>query len=587
MKDLGKRLLTAGIAGVLAVAPVAICASAAVGAPSGGPSGATAGARTGAVERQRVDAVRTPRIGWYECYGNAECATTELPLDYDEPRGATTEIALLRIKAKDQKNRIGSLFVNPGGPGGSGTSFAYSAQYFLSPAVLQRFDIVGFDPRGIGASENVRCFPSVRAQNAVLRDLNIAFPWGRAEEKKYIRAAEELGRACSSTGEPLTGSASTAEAARDMDVLRRAVGDDKLSYLGFSYGTAIGQYYANMFPDRFRTVAVDGVLDPEHWAGTGSTAGQGQDQRVRSAAGAHRALMEILGRCDEAGPKYCVFAAGDPKKRFEVIARKLRAEPIEITDEFGTYTISYADFVGGMLGALYGVDAGDFTTYLAQEVWTLLFPPSAAAAGTAKAALIRRIKQARTRPGRDFPYDNSLESASAVACADAQHPRDADLFPALTAAADKKAPYFGRAWGWATVQCSRSTWTARDEDAYTGPWTTRTAAPVLLVGTRWDPATSYEDAVSAAGRLPNSFLLSSTNWGHTSYGTSACATGAIDTYLLSGALPARGTLCKGDYEPFTAPLPVGGSSSGAESPREAGLPPVADPLPLSILNGNR
>ena len=154
--------------------------------------------------------------------------------------------------------------------------------------------------------------------------------------------------------------------------------------------------------------------------------------------------------------------------------------------------------------------------------------------------------------------------------------------------ADARAPYFGRAWGWGTVQCARNTWTVRDEDAYTGPWTRHTAAPVLFVGTKWDPATNYDDAVSASKRLPNSRLISNTNWGHTSYGTSACVTGAIDTYLLSGTLPAKGTLCEGAYQPFTTPLPTdGGAATLKAAAVEAKRPPVATPLLPSTLNGNR
>ena len=121
-------------------------------------------ATTSAKERKRVDSVKTPKLGWYKCYDTAECATVRLPLDYDKPKGATTEIAVLRVKASDQKHKIGSLFLNPGGPGGSGTSIALNAPYFLSDSVLDRFDIVGVDPRGIAFSENVKCFKSTKDQ---------------------------------------------------------------------------------------------------------------------------------------------------------------------------------------------------------------------------------------------------------------------------------------------------------------------------------------------------------------------------------------------------------------------------------------
>jgi pimeloyl-ACP methyl ester carboxylesterase len=546
---------------------------------------------TSAQERARVDRVPTPKLGWYACYETAECATTWLPLDYDNPKGAKTEIAVARIKAKDQKHKIGTLFLNPGGPGGSGVDIALAAPYFLSQTLLDKFDIVGFDPRGIASSTNVRCWKSVKDQTAVLNEMNVAFPWGKAEEKTYVDGAKKFGKACSTTGKPLTGSMSTAEVVRDMDVLRRAVGDKKLSYLGFSYGTAIGQYYANMFPDRFRAIVVDGVLDPEHWVGTKATANVEQDQRIKSAVGAYRALQEILKRCDKAGEKYCEFAAGDPVKNFDVIAQKLRQKPIVITDDSGSYTITYADFVGGILGDLYDVGAGDWVTQDAAYISTLLNSSSSAAAkATAKAALIKKIRDNKgKKAARDFPYDNGFESFATVDCTDAFHPKDAGQWPALMVTADKKAPYFGRAWGWETAQCARNTWTVRDEDAYTGPWTRHTAAPVLIVGTKWDPATNYDDAVSASKRLPNSRLLSNTNWGHTSYGTSDCATNAIDNYLLKVKLPAKGTLCQGAYQPFLEPLPTDPAavSTLAAPATQANRPPVAGPPMPSTLNGTR
>lgn len=588
MSRLGKRLLTAGFTGVLLGGGAAAPAQAAPGAAPGRTAGPAA---TSELERKRVDSVPTPDLGWYSCYGGVECATTRLPLDYDEPQGATTEIALLRVKAKDQKRKIGSLFVNPGGPGGSGTDMAIAAPYFLSQSVIDRFDIVGFDPRGVMASDNVKCFGSVKQQTEILGRMGVGFPFGEKQERDYLEAAKELGKACSTSGRPLTGAMSTAEAARDMDVLRRAVGDEKLTYLAFSYGSALGQYYANMFPDRFRAIAVDGILDPEHWVGTPKTANAEQDERLGSAAGAYRALRELLKRCDKAGEKYCEFAAGDPVKRFDTIAQRLRKKPLTITDEFGEYTITYADFVNGILGALYGIDAGEAVASISQQLWTLIYPPSdTSLAKAARTDLIQRIKDARKKPARDFPYANGFEAFASVLCTDALHPKDADSWPALMNKADKRAPYFGRAWGWSSVQCARETWTVHDEDAYTGPWNVHTTAPILFVGARWDPATNYDDATSAARRAPNARLLTSTNWGHTSYGTSECVTRAVDTYLVQAQLPARGTTCEGEYQPYTVPLPTTGelpTQPTESTPTTTGLPPVAAQPPPSILNGSR
>jgi pimeloyl-ACP methyl ester carboxylesterase len=564
------RLTAAGLAGMLLAATLATAAPA-VAAPTGSASEPTATAAaepaaaasavaiakghatTSARERKRVDSVKTPKLSWYKCYGWAECTTARVPLDYDNPRGATTQLALLRVKATNQKARIGSLFVNPGGPGASATDLAFASPLFLSDSILERFDVVGVDPRGVGSSTNIRCFTSVAAQTRALAALTSPFPYGKAEETKYISALKGLGKACSTTGRTVAGAMSTAEVARDMDVMRRAVGDKKLTYLGFSYGTALGQYYANMFPERFRAIAVDGVINPTTWVGNSSTSGIIQDDRLRSADGAYKALMEILKRCDAAGEDYCDFAEGDPVARFATIAARLKAEPIVLPGLIGgTVTITYADFIGQILGAMYSPFAGDDVAMYAQAMWILTDPNPPADPAELTAAKATTATYART--SHDFMYANDAEAFSGVMCTDALHPKDASSWPAASAKSDKRAPYFGRLWAWGSAQCARNTWTVRDEDAYMGPFNRKTAATVLVVGSYWDPATNYVEAVSSAKLLPNSRLLSSDNFGHTAYGTGDCATGVIDKYLLRGTLPAKGTVCKGEDQPFTQPL---------------------------------
>ncbi|XVV11215.1 alpha/beta hydrolase [Actinoplanes sp. CA-131856] len=543
------RLLTATLAGVMAASAIAAPALA-------------GGHKTG------VDAVPTPKLGWYKCYDYAECATVQLPLDYDNPRGATTEIAVLRVKAKNQSAKIGSLFVNPGGPGGSATQFALAAPYWLTDPLLQRFDVVGVDPRGIGASENVRCFKSVKEQTAVLDLMNVPFPVTGAEEKAYVQGSKLLGKACSTTGRPLTGAASTAEVARDMDVIRRAVGDKKLNYLGFSYGSALGQYYANMFPDRFRALVVDGVLDPVAWVGNTR---QVIDDRLHSSDGAYKALIEILKRCDKAGEAKCVFAEGDPVRHFRQIAEHLKKEPLALPDgEGGTIQVTYAVFVSAILGSLYQFDAGEQVTAIADQVGDAI-------EGGSTAALVQRVKDARATRQYDFPYDNSAEAGTTVICTDGRFPANAADWPRYADRREAAAPYFGRSWGWIDSPCAHKTWTVRDEDAYTGPFTRRTAAPVLVVGNFWDPATNYRGAVSSSRLLPNSVLLSSNNWGHTAYGSGVCATTAIDNYLLTGTPPARGTVCTDAPQPFVNPVATMAAAAGKQRP------PIAAPLPDSIL----
>ncbi|GAA2509984.1 alpha/beta fold hydrolase [Winogradskya humida] len=408
-----RTLVSAALAGLLlsagAVAP-APAAGAAVPAPVTGS----------AVPAALVDAVPTPELDWQPCHDIAECATVRLPLDYDEPDGETIGIGVLRVRAKDRAHRIGSLFVNPGGPGGSATEMALSAPSFLSGSLLRRFDIVGVDPRGIGAGEHLTCFTSAGEQAGVLDLFSAAFPVTRKENADYVRGSELLGRACSTTGRRLAGSVSTAEVARDMDVIRRAVGDSKLTFYGKSYGSYLGQVYANMFPDRFRALVVDGTIDPVAW--TGRNTRQILDDRVHFSDGAYRALVDLLRRCDRAGEERCVFAAGDPVRNFDAITRRLL---------LGRGPMTYADFVMATILALFSPDAGAQVTRLAADV---------------RAAL----DGGRVSPRAAVAYDNTKEAGTAVLCTDGLFPGDAATWPA--AVAGDQLPG-GR---WRRAGCSRT-----------------------------------------------------------------------------------------------------------------------------------
>jgi pimeloyl-ACP methyl ester carboxylesterase len=582
------RRVRTGLALVVAAATAATTAIA-----TGAPASAAAGSdRTSAKEAARVDRVKTPRLAWFDCsliFGTpgAQCSTADLPLDYDKPEGATTQVALLRIKTAVPSKRIGTLFLNPGGPGGSGVGIASFAPYFLGQDVLDHFDIVGFDPRGTNFGDQVRCWDNVADQSDDLAGLSVAFPYTKAENTAAVKSAKAWGRACSTTGKPLSGSMSTAEVARDMDVLRRAVGDKKLNYLGFSYGSYLGNVYANMFPDRVRSVVIDGVLDPVAWAGTAQNAGIPQTARLKSGEGADKALHEILVRCAKAGPDFCTLAGlGDPLELFEDVTERAKKAPLTIidpNDPTNPIVLSYADIYGILLGALYDQFFGySFVDFFVSALVTGTLPAATEGDRAAAARTIRTVRahvaktlkpasataaQRKAFGGYAFPYDNSPDAFSSVLCTDGLNPKDAGAWPGYATANAKKAPGFGPLWTWASAQCASNTWTVRDEDRYAGPFTRRTAKPVLVVGNFYDPATNYDGAVTAAKLLPNSRLLSSDSFGHTAYGTSDCLTGAVDAYLVRLALPAKGTVCVGP-QPFTEPLtPV--AAAGRIVPKQA------------------
>lgn len=610
------RSAAAGVALALtaSVAMLAAPASSVPALATTPPAAASsASSTTSAKERARVDAVRTPKLDWYSCYGpREECATVDLPLDYDHPRGATVQVALLRLKAAKPAQRIGSLFLNPGGPGGSGVAIADQAPEFLSQSLLDRFDIVGFDPRGTNNSQQVKCFKSVKDQTRALTGADVVFPYTAAEKKSYVAAVQRAGVACSTTGRPLSASMSTAEVARDMDVLRRAVGDKKLTYLGFSYGTFLGETYANMFPDRVRALTIDGVLNPIQWAGTKATAGTPVTLRIKSAEGAWGALTQTMKLCDQAGPDKCPIA-GNALGAFDTLVARLQAKPIVLTDPDSndTTTITYATFVGAVLQVLYSAAMGpEAVTGMTAQLLQASDPTGTAgtaarASGTVartsavariaatlqahpmtakgKASLARGITTklkamtsvgpSTSRHGLDFYYNNSAETFWSVLCTDSLNPANASSWDSLVERANKVAPHFARAWGWESAVCATRTWTAQDEDAYRGPFTRSTRTPVLVVGDFYDPATNFRGAISTSRTLGNARLLLSNSWGHTAYGTSDCVTGAVDSYLTKLALPAAGTVCQGDYVPFSDPLVSDAQLAGATA--RTGLPPVS------------
>jgi pimeloyl-ACP methyl ester carboxylesterase len=338
-----------------------------------------------------------------------------------------------------------------------------------------------------------------------------------------------------------------------MDVLRRAVGDRKLTYFGESYGSYLGLVYANMFPDRVRAVAIDGIVDLWALVGTPGPADVPVLDRMGSAAASYRALHELLERCQRAGQPRCSFAGANTQARFDRLAGRLRARPLRLAAPgVKTTTVTYANLITYTEQWLH--DPSGYQGLFA-DLTDLAQLTAPGEAGPGRAAVVRRFlgrhPAAQPVPG----YDNHLEAESGVLCADGLHAADAASWPAAAAAADRRAPYFGAYYAWVTVQCARSTWTARDENVYRGPFGRRTAAPVLVIGNLWDPVTNYDNAVKVARLLPGSRLVSSDSWGHEAVGTSACVDTTVWAYLIRPLAPApKITRCRGDVQPF-APSP--------------------------------
>ncbi|WSQ06441.1 alpha/beta hydrolase [Streptomyces sp. NBC_01231] len=288
-----------------ALAAVVICSTAFTGplhAPAGGAPSPSAPA---------------PQLDWKPCVQGSpfDCATAKVPLDYDDPGGRTIELAVVKRKATGPGQRIGTLFFNPGGPGGPGTVQMPQNYESFPREVRERFDIVSWDPRGIGSSTAVNCFASPEEAADWGASKAAGFPVGAKERAAFTAAYEELGRRCEQRDPELLRHVSTAENARDLDQLRKAVGDQQLTYYGISYGTYLGATYANLFPGRVRAMVFDANWDPRAWTNDASDEAPRTTsfQRLGSGRSAAETVNRFLTLCGSTTTARCAFSAGTPK----------------------------------------------------------------------------------------------------------------------------------------------------------------------------------------------------------------------------------------------------------------------------------
>jgi pimeloyl-ACP methyl ester carboxylesterase len=495
-----------------------------------------------------------PTLKWRPCGTGHEpllCATADVPTDYDHPSGPKTRLALTKLPASGPpERRLGTLFTNPGGPGGSGVDFVQQdAALIYAPQVLARYDVLGFDPRGVARSDPATCFRTQQQEltSPLLPLLQTVYPLPGPQETRYTLDMLRLAVRCQTTSPRRLSSASTANVARDMDLLRQAVGDKRLTYAGYSYGTYLGATYAQLFPARVKRFVLDAPADPIAYSGTGSGDAAPTTPlgiRLRQGIGGSETFSEFARLCRDSGPQHCsLAAAGDPAIIVPATFDRLAREPVEITLSDGTpYVITQQAAVAFTYSTLFSPAAwpelADFLAALAAPT------PSPIRVGATIAAT-RSPLGARPR-GEDYP---SIGNQLASTCVDTTRSRRVRQYPALIDAADAQAPYFGRYIGWSGLPCEF--WTLQDDDAFHGPWQQHTQAPVLVIGTRFDPASPYRQAQPYADLFPHSRLLTLNGWGHTAIGKSTCVDTAITDYLIAGDTPPNGTACAPDTVPFT------------------------------------
>ena len=510
--------------------------------PPGGPSG-----------------ISVPTLAWAACEpAGFQCASAQVPLDYRDPGGKTISLAVTRLPAADPQQRIGSLFVNPGGPGSSGVGLAARLAGRLSgleadalpQAVLDRFDIVGFDPRGVaGSSPAIACFDGAQTQQAFVESTATLRPGGF---QRGMRLAKRFTTACVENSGGLLPYIGTEYVARDLDLLRAAVGDDKLTYLGLSYGTYLGTVYANLFPGRTRALAFDSAHNPPAHANR-----QYQfdlDQYVAQ----ERTLNRFFDWC-AATPDRCPFGDGKPARSFDRLLADLDANPVR--DSTGVVangaTFAYLVIFGGLNGG--------------RAAWPQ-FAKDLTDAEKRTGALIA--------PVSSDPEGAFLSANAAVDCADRIYPPSLAKLRARLAHAVAAAPRLGPVMAYgpspsydhahATI-CLQ--WPAERASRYTGRFNAPGSAPILVVGTTGDPDTPFRDSVALSKTLDNGRLLTFDGEGHRAYFISACVKAAISAYLIDGTLPKPGTVCDDDVPPGqiaasnvrgSQRLPAGAAGAGAD-----------------------
>jgi pimeloyl-ACP methyl ester carboxylesterase len=482
------------------------------------------------------------------------CARVRVPLNYRQPLGATISLFMTKRPADDPADRIGSLFVNPGGPGGSAAEFVPYAAHALGAVVRRRFDIIGIDPRGVGESTPVVCKAQPGEPSLPPRP-NEAFPRGPHQIAGWFAYDEGERSLCANRGNPVLDHMSTADTARDMDLIRQAVGDRQLTYYGISYGTMLGTTYAAMFPTHVRAIIVDGVLDPMEW--TTGRFGLGRkvtvSARLRSGYGSWEALTSAFDECDRVGIHRCRWAGHIGTEWTKLIAR-LHAGAVRVQGQ----RITYADVIETVLGALYDEKAYPAIFRSIDGLYRQLFQPSTGArAAAARAWTALRSEVAAS--GRVVPTYGvepvSVESQrriepefEGVICSDSVNPtREQAAIPSAHFA-NEQGPGFGAAWAWISSVCIN--WPGSSSGAYQGPWRTRTAHPLLITGNLHDPATPISGARAVNKLFKGSVLMTVNLWGHGALGHSSCAVKKWDAYLVSGRLPAPGLVCQPDAPLF-------------------------------------
>jgi pimeloyl-ACP methyl ester carboxylesterase len=459
-------------------------------------------------------------LDWQPCHNGFQCARVLVPFDYAHPgNGKRFSLPVVKLPASDPAGRVSALVVNPGGPGGSGAQYALGARSEFPAALRARFDIVGFDPRGVAGSE-----PALSCMTGPQTDTFLAtsdMPASAAQLNQVVSASKQYAARCQQNSGPLLPYVGTENAARDMDVLRAALGQDRLTYLGKSYGTYLGAWYAQLFPHRVRALVLDGAFDPDTPAL--------QDDMIQ-AQGFQVALKAFTTSC-LATADCPLGARGSSVQAAEgrLQALVVRANSKPLASHLGTGQVADgAMLLNGVASALYS-----------RSFWPDL-KIGLADATHGDGSVLLQLADLLLERNPDGTYSNLVDADTAISCLDRPFPRSLAAWQAAARQATQAASLFGAPIVWGNLTCAY--WPV---PAYPLPAIRAAGAPpILVVGTLRDPATPYRWAQALTGDLSSGVLLGWNGDGHTAYGEgSPCVDTIVNDYFVSLKVPRSGMVC--------------------------------------------
>ena len=466
---------------------------------------------------------QSQQLKWKTCYEDFKCAELLVPIDYTDFKTGTFKLALLRYTANEQQDRLGSIVVNPGGPGGSGVDYAASAEYIFSPEVLKRYDIVGFDPRGVNRSAPIRCLNDAETDASYAAD---GKPDNAQELAALLQDAKDYVAKCVKNTKHITHY-SSAETARDMDILRAALGDQKLNYVGKSYGTYLGTLYAQFFPDKVGRMVLDGAINPNVPVA---------EQNLTQAIGFEGALYAFIDDC-QALP-VCPLPKSDDAAKEEMIKlyTSAAANPLPQKNSRDDRSVTESLMVLGTASALYDNIIG----------WPTLRKAIQEAQQGYGDTFIKLADIYSERQSNGKYLNNQSDSGAVIDCLDWRNTRTEEELQKDAQLYKEKAPVLGPYLAYTGLTCQFFPEPKKDS-------LTRTTniikeintTPILIIGTKRDPATPYEWAMGLSKIVRSSILITLDADGHTGQGRgSECVDQAVDRYFLTGIARLKRLSCQ-------------------------------------------